>query len=238
MFGSIGKSVSKSLGSALSGGTGISPDMFGKSSNDFMSFIPGIGDAMAAEKQNAANKAGAQAQMDFQERMSNTAYQRSMADIKKAGLNPMLAFSQGGASTPSGALPTINSTTKTKLGEFGMSSALGIKNSATAQQQANTAQSSAVSGIDLNKSTAAKNVADTERIRADTKRIKKDTQGKGAVDTLDRAAGNVINKIIDSMSSSAKQSSSDKKREPLIKVHPDQSNLPKHPFMKWLQKKH
>lgn len=68
-----------------------------------LSMIPGVGAYLGQQETNAANARQAQAQMDFQERMSNTSYQRASADMKAAGLNPMLAYAQGGASAPNGA---------------------------------------------------------------------------------------------------------------------------------------
>ncbi len=67
------------------------------------SMLSSAANVFSAAKANRTNKKIAQKQMDFQKEMSNTSYQRAMADMKSAGLNPILAYQQGGASQPSGA---------------------------------------------------------------------------------------------------------------------------------------
>lgn len=65
-----------------------------------------------AARQNQQNIQLSRDQMAFQERMRNTAYQAAMKDMRLAGLNPILAYQQGGASSPGGAaIPVVNEMT-------------------------------------------------------------------------------------------------------------------------------
>ena len=69
----------------------------------FGDFFSGLFGYKGQKDTNVASAQQAQKQMDFQERMSNTAIQRRMKDLKAGGLNPILAGKHE-ASSPAGAM--------------------------------------------------------------------------------------------------------------------------------------
>ncbi|QXP44313.1 MAG: DNA pilot protein [Arizlama microvirus] len=103
------------------------------------SLISGLFGSEGQDSTNTANIELGQKQMDFQERMSNTAYERAVGSMQKAGLNPMLAYSQGGASAPAGSMPQVQNAASAGVSSAAQGAALAQALQSVAQSKSQTA---------------------------------------------------------------------------------------------------
>lgn len=154
--------------------------------------VPGVGSVIGgligAEGQRDANATNIQLgreQMAFQREMRETSYQAAVKDMKAAGLNPMLAYSQGGASAPVGSMPRVENAMAPAVASAASAASImqalqQVKQSeAQTQLIKNEATKVASETYDLDLNTALR-IFDKDRAEEEVKRIIADRRNKEA----------------------------------------------------------
>jgi hypothetical protein len=122
-------------------------------------------DLFGAHKRNKEAQNSAREQMAFQERMSNTAHQREVEDLRKAGLNPILSANRG-ASSPGGAM-SVPQNEATSAIQTGFSSALRraeLANLKASHELIQAQGAAARAQADLNSAGAVRTLREADRI--------------------------------------------------------------------------
>lgn len=114
------------IGSAVSGLAGIGSSAMNNAASAANTAATNQANRDIAKDTNNMNRAMMHENFGFQERMSNSAYQRATEDMRKAGINPMLAMNNGGASTPSGGAATAVTGAPTQTPEYSSPLGAGI----------------------------------------------------------------------------------------------------------------
>lgn len=134
------------------------------------SLISGLFGFAGQRSANETNIELGREQMAFQERMSGTAYQRAVTDMRSAGLNPMLAYSQGGASAPVGSMPQVQNAAGAGVSTAAQAMATIQAVQSIAQSEAQTAQLKA--GTDKIRSETLENSLHSAKLAADVDQAK------------------------------------------------------------------
>lgn len=148
--------------------------------------IPAAISAVGGIFSNRSAKQIAREQMDFQERMSSTAHQREVADLRAAGLNPVLSATGGaGASSPSGASAPV-----TNIGEAAASAYTSAR---ALQESIKTQQAQRIkTGADT-----LETFANIDQIRTNQRYIEANTALKQAQLPIPQAIGDTITALRD-----------------------------------------